>query len=81
LWEGPNRKAIGPISWRPAEADAIAFAARHQDRRISLREIALSYETYGNRLVSKQLFRLANAFVGEPYSHSEWADCEALCRS
>jgi len=43
LWEGPNRKAIGPISWRSAEADVIAFAERHADRRISLREIALSH--------------------------------------
>jgi len=36
-------QANGPIAKRSAEADVVAFADRHADRRISLREIALSH--------------------------------------
>jgi hypothetical protein len=81
LWESPIRAANGPIARRCAEAEGTGFAERRANRRIALRALALSYETYGNCLVLKKLFRWAHAFVGEPYSRSEWADCEALSRS
>ncbi|MCC5873056.1 MAG: hypothetical protein JJU22_11720, partial [Gammaproteobacteria bacterium] len=65
LWESPNRKAIGPISMRSAEADVVAGAERIPHRRISLREIALSHTAAlppcGKALIAKRLGRSRNA--------------------